>query len=393
MTCTAILLMIFGLCLDETFFLQFSVDKELYPQTIQKIHDLKMLFEFLGFLFLFLAISLKICKKTTIGWIRKRKSTIQHILIVISVIIFFLAISEIILRITISEETPRYGFGPGYLEFNKKYVHLNNEGFRDGDYSTQKDRNVCRIAGIGDSVTFGVGVKEVNKTYIKELELLLNQKKNIRYETITFAKPGLNTKDEIGILYEHVLKYNPDVIILGYQLGDFSDIENLIECGRKEYTLPLFGFWLRNVSYLYYFVEIRTNKLIEMMRSENCNYGDYLDYVYKSEKNREYNFKYFDEISKACKERNIDLIVVVFPVIYDLKNYHFVEAHNFVKEAGFRYNFTVVDVLPYWQNYVAKDIMVNPYDDHHPNELGHKLAAQALFENVGEEVYLKCQHK
>lgn len=389
----ALFLIIFGFYLDETLFLNFSFDKGLSPQTIQRIHDLKVMIISTGVLFLFFVILLKILKTTLIIWIKKRKNTLQHIIIVLVIIIFFLAFYELILRFTISEETPRYGFGPGYMKFNKKYVHLNNEGFRDGDYSIQKNDDVCRIIGLGDSVTFGVGVKEANKTYIKIFESLLNNKREGLYETINFGKPGLNTKDELGILYDSALKYDPDVIVLGYQLGDFEDVQNSAKCGRKEYTVPYIGFWLRNVSYLYYFLEIRINRLIEMLRSEECNYGDYLDYIYESEKNREHNFKYLEELSTICKEKNVGLVVVTFPVIYRLQDYPFVEAHNFVEEAGRKYNFTVVDVLQYWQNYSANDLMVNPYDDHHPNELGQGLAGQALFEIAGEEVSLRCQHK
>lgn len=319
-----------------------------------------------------------------IKFIKKEKAIIQNILLLVGILIFFIFLGEIILRILIAEETSRFGFGPGSLKFNKKYITLNKEGFRDNDYPLIKSQNTFRIIGLGDSFTYGSGIKDVNDIYLKKLEALLNQNNIQNYEVLSFAKPGINTKKEIEILKDDALKYNPDMVILGYFLNDFTDVDNQIKCKSRERTIPFFGFWLRNLSYLYYFIETRINKLIERMHLE-CAYGEYLDHVFESEKNKEDNFKYFEELSKISKENNAELIVVIFPMIYDLKNYHFNEAHKFVKETGKKYNFVVIDLLPYYQEYTEKEIIVNTYDIH-PNELGHEIAAQAIYEVIKKSI-------
>lgn len=47
-----------------------------------------------------------------------------------------------------------------------------------------------------------------------------------------------------------------------------------------------------------------------------------------------------------------------------------------------------INLLPYYQEYAEKELIVNTYDIH-PNELGHQLAAQAIYETLNEEKYIK----
>ncbi len=380
-------LLILGYFLNENFFLKYSVDKELKPQTIARIQKLQDNFYLSGLFFLALSASLFIFKRFLIRMIKRWTKIIQNILLLLGVIFLFIILGEIILRVLIAEETSRFGFGPGSLKFDKKYVSLNKEGFRDYDYPLFKGGNTIRIAGLGDSFTYGSGIKNVDDVYLKNLEKMLNQKNTVNYEVFNFAKPGINTKDEIRILKENALKYKPGIIILGYVLNDFDDIDGRIRCKSKEHTLPFFGFWLRNFSYLYYFLETRINKIIERLDIE-CTYGEYLDHVFESEKNREQNFQYFEELSRLSEENDAKLLVVIFPIIHNLNEYPFNEAHKFIKEAGEKYSFTVIDLLPYYQKYTEKELIVNTYDIH-PNELGHQLAAEAIYENLIEEKYIK----
>ena len=319
-------------------------------------------------------------KRLIIKIVKKKQEIIQSILLLIGMILFLILFGEIILRILIAEETSRFGFGPGSLKFNKKYVILNKEGFRDNDYSLIKNNNTIRIIGLGDSFTYGSGVKNVNATYLKKLEKLLNEKNISNYEVLSFAKPGINIEEEIQILKQQGLKYKPDIIILGYVLNDFYDIEGKTQCKSKEHTIPFFGFWLRNFSYLYYFLETRINKLIEKSNVE-CTYGEYLDHVFESEKNKEYNMKYFEELYNISQQNNAKLLVVTFPLIHELQNYPFTEAHKFVEESGKKYDLEVIDLLPYYQNFTEEELIVNTYD-RHPNELGHELAAQAIYDFI-----------
>ena len=47
--------------------------------------------------------------------------------------------------------------------------------------------------------------------------------------------------------------------------------------------------------------------------------------------------------------------------------------------------FSVLDLLPFFSAFSAKDLWVYPTDQH-PNELGHRLAAQAMVETLKSEL-------
>src|SRR3989344_3639699 len=86
-------------------------------------------------------------------------------LLILSLLFFlgsFFFIGEIIARIFLSGMTTNAGAGPAFIDFYKNYVHLNSDKLRDREYPIEKGNNTIRIAGLGDSSTFGFGVKNIS---------------------------------------------------------------------------------------------------------------------------------------------------------------------------------------------------------------------------------------
>ncbi len=104
--------------------------------------------------------------------------------------------------------------------FEGANVTTNNEGFRDKNYTIEKENNIIRIVGIGDSVMFGFGVPD-GKDYLSLLENKLNDKySQKKFEIINTAVPGYNTVQEVETLKEKGLEYRPDIVILGFITND-----------------------------------------------------------------------------------------------------------------------------------------------------------------------------
>jgi lysophospholipase L1-like esterase len=112
----------------------------------------------------------------------------------------------------------------GYISpLNKTTVIINSEGFRDHEYPVEKRNGTYRIAVIGDSFTFGQGV-ESEDTYPKQLESLLNNGMiDGNYEVMNFGVISYNTFQEVKFLKNKALKYNPDLVIVGYLSNDIID--------------------------------------------------------------------------------------------------------------------------------------------------------------------------
>ncbi|MDO8509362.1 MAG: SGNH/GDSL hydrolase family protein [Nanoarchaeota archaeon] len=311
---------------------------------------------------------------------RKHENLIKNFLLLISVVFIFLFAIEIILKINFQDTTFGAGVGPNSLKFNVENVHLNLDDMRDRDFSIDKPDKTIRIAGLGDSYTFASGIKNVNNSYLKVLENELNSLNNSnRYEVLNFGIPGKDTEDELEILEEKVLKYDPDVIMIGYVLNDFKNVDPTLKLPKKHITIiPYFGFWLSNLFYSYTIFEIKMNRALEntglKMSTTEITFKEF-----ESDINKNYNRELFEKIAKIAKENDIKVVLIVFPVIYDFENYPFLEINSFIKKVGEDNGFYTIDILESYKKYEESTLIVNKYDLH-PNELGHKIAGEAILE-------------
>ena len=95
---------------------------------------------------------------------------------------------------------------------------INSLGFRDREFDIKKPKGQYRILCVGDSFTFGEGVK-AQEAYPKVLETMLQTKyKNV--EVINTGVSGYNTVDEYLYIRNKLLSFNADLIILGFYIGN-----------------------------------------------------------------------------------------------------------------------------------------------------------------------------
>ena len=102
---------------------------------------------------------------------------------------------------------------------------LNELGYRGPLPPKLKGKNTYRIVAVGDSFTFG-SVVPYEATYPFQLEALLNDvpTSTLKYEVINFGYPGYDPIKEAAILEKAGFDFQPDLVIIGYNLNDVSDI-------------------------------------------------------------------------------------------------------------------------------------------------------------------------
>lgn len=99
-------------------------------------------------------------------------------------------------------------------------VNINKAGFRDYEYLVDKPEGVFRIAVLGDSLIFGLGVN-LEDTFPKVLERMLN-KEGKRFEVLNGGLPDSAPYFQ-NLFFKHTLaKYDPDMIILFYSSHDYN---------------------------------------------------------------------------------------------------------------------------------------------------------------------------
>lgn len=373
---------ILGNVLNESFFLKFSPDNKLKDPTVKKIKILKVCLNILGFVMLAVVFLLFYNRQYVKALMKKHRSLLKNMILLVSALLIALFIIEAWLQFKFHDTTFGSGVGPNSLKFNVNYVHLNSDNMRDREFPVDKPDNTIRIAGVGDSYTFGSGIKDVNNTYLKVLERMLNSRASgEKYEVLNFGIPGKDTQDELEIIRGKVLKYEPDIIMIGYLLNDLKNVDTNLRLPKKHLTvIPFLGFWLSNIFYSYTILEIKVNKaLINLGFRESTEEITLKEF--ESEVNKEYNAKLLEEIGAIAKERDIKVVLIIFPIIYKLDNYPFIEINNFLTKVGNENGFYVINLLENYQAYEESELIVSKYDLH-PNELGHKISAESILEKL-----------
>ncbi len=100
---------------------------------------------------------------------------------------------------------------------------LNNKGMRGpSDYVYDKNKDTFRVAILGDSFTFGMGV-DSRQTASVILNKLLNSSGKNRYEALNFGVCSYSPLLEYIYLTHEAVKYNPDLVVLMLDESDVQD--------------------------------------------------------------------------------------------------------------------------------------------------------------------------
>lgn len=267
-------------------------------------------------------------------------------------------------------------------------IRTNAMGIRaDREFSFAKPDGVFRIVGLGDSFTFGYGV-EVEDTYLARLERSLRQIP-VRAEVINLGVSGAGTAEELIMLNEVGLRFEPDLVVVAYYRNDIGDntragLYSVSDSGElhrtKDKYLPavnmrdfLYSFglyrYLAEHSHLMCFVREATSAIVKRrMRAENARR--------KSERDEErLTAALLDEIKRVCAERNIDFVVLDIP------------SDNYVSNlpAGFLTRVApeeIVDLRVPFKDHVPERLLYWARSDGHWTPMGHQVAAQALLERI-----------
>lgn len=295
-------------------------------------------------------------------------------------ILFLWAAGEIMTRLFIGDELNAFAFGPVFNRFSKDFVKLNSKGFRDREHSVKKDAGVSRMLVLGDSYTYGYGIRNIENVYTNLLGKMMNRRGDRRWEIINTGVPGAGTEQEVGIFRDY-LKYSPDVVLVGFHLNDVEGPRHAIMsyCLYEPFLPGIIGRGLRNVSYFYYFLETRYNRLLERLKWK-MNYKEYMLDLYSDKSKDEWlafdkNIQY---LTDETRKRNIKLVICVFPIVADWKESPFKKMHKRIDDYFPQKGILAMDLLPYYEKIDYKKLLFSDYDSH-PNELGHKIAAEEIY--------------
>ncbi len=266
-------------------------------------------------------------------------------------------------------------------------VKTNSMGFRDKEYFPEKGKNTTRIIVLGDSVTFGARVNQ-NKTYSDILEQLLNTDSSRKYEVWNTGVGGYNAYQEMLTL-EKTLKYEPDIVVLGFFQNDIRDPSELKfyrdDFLKKNKLIAVLDKTL--ISKISIYRLITKNIYNEQKKNLIKRYNE--EWHISSAENELAVF----EIINITKQKNISLIILNIPYLEENKHYGPKE-ENVIEKV--REKHEVIDIIESYkkfgteyQNYTDEPyyyvLRAGSLDFIHPNDIGHILIAETLYEEIKKD--------
>ncbi|MGA3201351.1 MAG: GDSL-type esterase/lipase family protein [Bryobacteraceae bacterium] len=296
-------------------------------------------------------------------------------------------------------------------------IRINNLGFRGPDTTLVKPPGVFRIIGVGDSITFGYGVRYDN-TFLHVLEANLNaqEKPGRHYEVINAGVAATGLEYYTHFIENTAPSLEPDLIVVCMALNDIDpDIDPEPKEPRSQIGVfrSVNGYFLTH-SYLYNTSYSGAKSLLFKLNilklKDNEGFG-FLALDPPSppqDKAREGVKRYLTRIAAFTRSHHQRLGIVVFPLEPQLseralalyaRKLHLElspdvmkgQPQGWVEQIGVEINVPVLDLLPAMRRGDDGELFLRnrsiSVDPTHPSARGHRLVGEEMarwLENAGQ---------
>jgi lysophospholipase L1-like esterase len=290
-------------------------------------------------------------------------------------IIISLLFLELVMRFVLipASQSPRWNDRPDAY-YRKKISGTDENG------TPKKTEDTYRIAAVGDSITYGPNMQS-DDVYAKKLERILNLNgNNKKVEVINYGVSGYATSHEVNVVKRAIVE-QADLVLLQITLNDPEltplDIQHENTVQRFGPLKP--GPVLSTVMKYWQTLAFVLNRL-HNTRTQ-YEYKKYFYDLYENKESWDVFYNSLKKISEMAKNSNVPFGAVIFPLFgQDINdNYSFKEIHAKINGALDELGIQHLDLLPFFTNIPAARLQVIPGVDFHPNEIGHRIAAENIY--------------
>jgi len=254
--------------------------------------------------------------------------------------------------------------------FEKHWGPINSFGYRDPNYSPADLTNKQLLFVLGDSFVAGHGIENVNDRFSNILQKNLGPE----YVVMNVARLGWNTADE----YQAIVSspYKPKRIILSYFINDILGAAQKSGFGSPVRVEPpqnsVVRYTVRH-SYTFDFAYWRLYRFRHRRLGET--YWKFLSDAYANPQVWQLHQSELQNLIAYTQSQQIDLIVVVFPNLTDVKGS--APLTSKVAELFTTRGVRVVNLEPLLAQREVRTMTVNSLDAH-PNAALHAEVANLL---------------
>lgn len=277
-----------------------------------------------------------------------------------------------------AETVHEFGSDPrGYFDPGATLTYrTNSHGFRGEETTRAKPDGIFRIVGIGDSFTFGTGVR-AEDTFLSELQ----RRAGDGVEVLNFGVMAYDTEAEVNLLRFEAVHFEPDVVVICLFLNDAGGGSQHAHFeGRPEgEEAPPKPWWREHL--------VSVDRIVSGREQRAAGLAAIESYRQSFQKGAEGWLEVKGALrhaKKAAEQYDFELVLAIFPLLYDLSDYPLKDVHATVAEFGRKIGLHVVDLQPAFEGHDGPELWVHPANQH-PNEVGHEIAGRALHEFLAAE--------
>ena len=249
-------------------------------------------------------------------------------------------------------------------------VDINSHGLRDREYSESKPPDVFRVLMLGDSTTFGWGVREED-TAAKFLERKLNANPPPGYSKVEVLNAGVGNYDTVQEVTYYETRgrvFNPDLVILVFFINDPEPV-----------PIEKKGF-LIDRSYL---IAFATNRLDGILRHAGVrpDWKQYYSSLYDDDKPGFQACKgALKSLASSTRSNGSKVLVAMLPELHQINgdSYPFKAAHQKIKDILAPEHVPVIDLTDGLKDHGPEDTLWVTALDDHPNAKANNLISDQL---------------
>jgi len=257
-------------------------------------------------------------------------------------------------------------------DFNlfETFPRTNKWGFRDIDHEVEKSK--FRILILGDSVVAGTGIERIKDLIGPQLNSFLDCEE---VEVLSMGVSGYNLIGEAELLRAKGLMFKPDLVIQVITENDFNPDNSMIhQVSFNQYSMSTIELLKEYhlMRYLFLSFELFQKKFFPEFTSSLSH---------QSQMSKRSVDSALDKVVKMSKDQNFNYLTILWPSFHPKRIYTFSADNS--KQKSLLSLLTNKSIPFYFinKNFPVKENNMNHYtvgDYMHVNELGAKLAAQAL---------------
>lgn len=278
----------------------------------------------------------------------------------------------------------------------KVKINSNSLGFRTAETPFEKPENVYRIVFLGDSATFGWGVNQEERFSHYLEEKLNSPQQKILYEAINLGIPGYTTHHAVALFDHYALRYSPDMVVLTFGANDARKIPERVKKILKQpgwieksknflgnfKTYRLLRKFLLSIYNPFDSVNKNNNhKLVPFVTLKE--FAQNLEYIIDKGEKRGISIvllglccpiDYLAKMSAVGRRKGVVMMDGMYIMLKSIRSIQ--DGTNFTKLARHYQNLYGEEVLK------DRRVLYVTSDTCHPNIIGHKIIAQALYEKL-----------